>query len=71
MLDGLGKLTDIGSWYLGGAMVDDVTTATSTSSSAGSTSSPKSSAAGLGRGGFEILGSVVITAALTLGLLLN
>jgi hypothetical protein len=70
MLDGLGKLTDIGSWYLGGAMVANATTTTSTA--AASTSSAKSSdATGLSRGGIEMVGSVVIAAAAALGLLLS
>jgi hypothetical protein len=67
MLDGLGKLTDIGSWYLGGAMVT-----TTTSTAAASTSSAKSSdATGLSRGGIETVGSVVIAAAAALGLVLS
>jgi hypothetical protein len=70
MLDGTGDLTDIGSWYLGGAEVEDAST--TTPSAAGSTSSAKKSgAAGLSRGGIEMVGSVVIAAAAALGLLLS
>jgi hypothetical protein len=67
MLDGAGKLTDIGSWYLGGAEV-----ATTTYTAPASTGSPKSSdATGLSRGGVGMLGSVVIAASTALGLLLH
>lgn len=70
MLDGRGKLTDIGSWYLGGATVAKA--ATTTSAAAASTSTAKSSDAnGLSGGGIDIVGSVIIAFAAALGLLLN
>jgi len=70
MLDGSGKLTNIGSWYLGGAMVKDATTTTSTA--AASTSSANTSdATGLSMGGIEMVESVVIAAAAALGLLFS
>lgn len=69
MLDGGGKLTDIGSWYLGGGMVAKA--AATTSTAAASTSSSKTSdATGLSRGGIEVVGSVMIAAAGALSLLL-
>lgn len=67
MLDGTGKLTDIGSWYLGGAMVEDATTTTSTAPA----STKSSDATRLSRGGIEMVGSVVFAAAAVLGLLLS
>jgi hypothetical protein len=63
MLDGGGKLTDIGSGYLGGAAVDDATTTTSRAP-ASTTSAKNSGAAGSSRGGMEITGSVLIAAVL-------
>ncbi|PVH71776.1 glycoside hydrolase family 128 protein, partial [Cadophora sp. DSE1049] len=52
MLDGIGELTNIGSWYLGGGMVKDAS-ATKTSSPAAATSSTKDSGAAVSRdGGF-------------------
>ncbi|PMD37685.1 glycoside hydrolase family 128 protein [Hyaloscypha variabilis F] len=69
MLDGTGGLTDIGSWYLGGAGVEDAST--TTPSAAGSTSSAKKSdAAGLSRGGIKMVGGLVIGATAALALLL-
>jgi len=68
MLNELGKLRNVGSWYLGGGWVGNGTT--TTSSAPASTSSAKSSdATGLSRGGIEMVGSVAIAAAL--GLLLS
>lgn len=57
MLDGVGKLTDIGSWYLGGAEVE----ASSTTSSAPASSSSAKSGAGMLRVRGEVVGSVVST----------
>ncbi|CZR60684.1 uncharacterized protein PAC_10580 [Phialocephala subalpina] len=70
MLDGRGKLTNIGSWYLGGAMVEDATTTTSTAA-ASTSSASTSDATELSMGGIEMVGSVVVAAAAALGLLLN
>lgn len=60
-LDGGGKLTDIGSWYLGGGMVADATT--TTSSAPASTSSAKnSSAKGMGMRSIESISNALLLA---------
>lgn len=71
MLDTMGDLTNIGSWYLGGGTVRDASTTTTTSSPA-ATSSTKSSSAPVRRaGGMEMIGSAMIGSAIALGLLLS
>ncbi|KAK0124768.1 hypothetical protein ONS96_008650 [Cadophora gregata f. sp. sojae] len=71
ILDGLGELTNIGSWYLGGGIVKDAT-ATKTSSSSEATSSTKDSGAAAwsgGRGGRrEMLGMMINSIVLAVGL---
>ncbi|KAG4442533.1 hypothetical protein IFR05_001945 [Cadophora sp. M221] len=71
MLDTMGDLTNIGSWYLGGGMVKDAST-TTTSSAPAATSSTKSSGASVrATGGMEMAASAVIGSAIALGLLLS
>ena len=68
MLDGIGELTNIGSWYLGAGMVKDAT-ATKTSSPAAATSSTKDSGGVAWRSGsLEMLGSIVMSSALVAAL---
>jgi hypothetical protein len=69
MLDGTGGLTDIGSWYLGGAEVEDAS-ATTPSAAESTSTAKKSGAAGLSRGAIEMVGSVVIGAAAAVAFLL-
>ncbi|KAH7309265.1 glycosyl hydrolase catalytic core-domain-containing protein [Rhexocercosporidium sp. MPI-PUGE-AT-0058] len=68
MLDTMGDLTNIGSWYLGGGMVGAKTT-TSSSSSPAATSSTKSSDGSRGiAGGFGLVGMMMLLSGMTLGL---
>ncbi|KAH7417772.1 glycosyl hydrolase catalytic core-domain-containing protein [Cadophora sp. MPI-SDFR-AT-0126] len=70
MLDGLGELTNIGSWYLGGGMVKDAS-ATKTSTAPAATSSAKDSGA-VGRiVGLEMVGTMMILTVLMIGLQMN
>lgn len=66
MLDGVGKLTDIGSWYLGGAEVESASS-TSTSSAPAGSSSVKSGAGGLRVSG-DVVGSLVLGVGVVVGL---
>lgn len=71
MLDGSGNLTNIGSWYLGGAMVKDATTTTSSAPTSSSSAKSSDATGLLSRGGIEAMRSVAIAVVAGLGLLLS
>ena len=61
MLDGLGELTNIGSWYLGGGILKNASTVTSSSASGASTTKSSNASEHM-RNTYWILGAIAISA---------